>query len=253
MSDIEQISERVEADRARLAHSLDALTDTVKPQSLAQDITAAANDIGSDLAQKAWSTLRENPAGGLLVAIGFGLLAGGPQQRPISRQKTQSIATDPNLEMVGFDARVAEADAQIRSEMTGQIEPRPEASKMKEALNAGLEKLPPKARQRVIKARQAAISAQESIERQTRRAARKTKGFIHEQPLTAGALALGFGVVAASLLPGTRREDELMGRRRDALMSDARNALEEEMLKAKHQAQAALAEKTGTTAEQLRA
>lgn len=253
MSDIDHISERVEADRARLASSLDALTDTVSPQSIAQEVSAAANDIGGDLAQKAWGTLRDNPAGGLLVAIGMGLLASGSQTRPAPQPRHQRVATEPTVAMVGFDARVAEADADLRAEMTGQIEPRPEASRMKAALNNGLEKLPPKARQRVIKARQAAISAQESIERQTRRAARKTSGFIHEQPLTAGALALGFGVLAATLLPGTRREDALMGKRRDALMADARNALEEELLKVKTQAEDRLSEKTATPAQQLRA
>lgn len=253
MSDIDHISERVEADRARLASSLDALTDTVSPQSLAREVSAAANDIGGDMAQKAWSTLRGNPAGGLLVAIGMGLLASGSQPRPAPQQQPRRVATEPTIAMVGFDERVAEADAEMRAEMTGQLEPRPEASRMKAALNSGLEKLPPKARQRVLKARQAAISAQESIERQTRRAARKTSGFIHEQPLTAGALALGFGVLAASLLPGTRREDALMGKRRDALMADARNALEEEMLKVKAQAENTLAEKTGTPVHKLRA
>ncbi len=253
MSDIEHISERVEADRARLAQSLDSLTDTVNPQSLAREVSAAANDIGGDLAQKAWGTLRENPAGGLLMAIGVGLLASGAQSRPAPRQRPQRIATEPTIAMVGFDARVAQADAEIRGEMTGELEPQPQASRMKAALDSGLEKLPPKARKRVVKARRAAIAAQENVERQARRAARKTSGFVHEQPLTAGALALGFGVLAASLLPGTRKEDALMGKRRDALMAEARNALEEEMLKVKAQAENTLAEKTGTPVHELRA
>lgn len=253
MSDIDQISERVEADRARLARSLDALTETVNPQSLKAELTTAANDIGGDLAQKAWGTLRDNPAGGLLVTIGLGMLASGSPRRPVPVAQPEPVAVDPDQAMAGFDERVAEADAQMRDDMTGEVEPRPEASAMRAALHAGLDRLPPKARKRVINAREAAIAAQESIERQTRRAARKTKGFIYEQPLAAGALALGFGVLAATLLPGTRREDALMGKRRDALMAEARNAMEEEMLKAKDQAERALARKTGAPAEKLRA
>jgi ElaB/YqjD/DUF883 family membrane-anchored ribosome-binding protein len=253
MSDIDHISQQVEADRARLARSLDALTDTVNPQSLAQDVSSAATDIGGEIAQKAWNTLRENPAGGLLVAIGVGLLASGVQQRPAPERAPPRAATEPTTAMTGFDNRVAAADAAMRAEMTGEIERPPKAFRMKAALETGLDKLPPKARQRVVQARQAAISAQESIEKQTRRAARKTKGFAYEQPLVASALALGFGVLAATLLPGTRREDALMGKRRDALMADARNALEEELLKAKHQAQNKLAAKTNQSVHQLRA
>ena len=251
MSDIENISKQVEADRARLAQSLDALTDTVKPQSLAQEVTTAANDIGGELAQKAWGSLRENPAGGLLVTIGLGLLAAGSQRRPLPVAQPQPVAVHPNQALVGFDARVAEADAEMRADMTGEMQPRPQASKLKSAMNAGLDHLPPKARKRVLDARKAVISAQESIEQQSRRAARKTKGFVYEQPLTVGALALGFGVLAGTLLPGTRREDALLGERRDKLMADARNAMEEEMLKAKAGAEATLAKKAGTTRQAL--
>lgn len=251
MSNIDTISKRVEEDRARLASSLDALTETVKPESIARDVTTAANDLGGDLAQKAWGALRENPAGGLLVTIGLGLLAAGSQRRHPSTATQEPTAVAPQVAFEGFDARVAAADAEMKADMTGELEPQPEASKLKVALESGLEKLPAKARKRVIKARQAAISAQESIERQTRRAARRTKGFVYEQPLTVGALALGFGVLAGSLLPGTRREDALMGARRDALVADARNALEEEMLKAKAKAEASLAQKAGTTRGQL--
>ncbi|EBA11166.1 DUF3618 domain-containing protein [Roseobacter sp. CCS2] len=253
MSNIDEISKQVEADRARLAGTLDALTDTVKPQAIAQEATTAATDIGGDLALKAWNALRDQPAGGLLVTIGMGLLAAGSQRRPLPVSRPQTTANHPHEAMDGFDDRVAAADVAMRENMTGEIEPQPQASKLKSALNTGLDQLPPNARRRVVKAREAAIAAQESIERQTRVAARKTKGFVYEQPLTVGALALGFGILAGSLLPGTRREDALLGARRDALMADARNALEEEMLKAKAQAETALADKVGTTPAKLRA
>ncbi len=253
MSDIKDISNRVEADRAQLASSLDALTNTFQPQKLTQDLTSAANDIGGDLARKAWGTLRDNPAGGLLVTIGLGLLASGQQRRPAPATQPAPVAAQPEAAMVGFDARVAEADAEMRAEMTGELEQRPEASRLKAALNSGLDHLTPQARQRVVKARQAVVAAQETIERKSRKAVRQTKGFAYEQPLAAGALALGFGVLAGTLLPGTRREDALLGRRRDALMAEARNALEEEMLKAKAQAESTLARKTGADVHELRA
>lgn len=253
MSNIKDISNRVEADRAQLASSLDALTDTVQPQKLAQDFTATANDIGGGLAQKAWGTLRDNPAGSLLVTIGLGLLANGQQRSPAPSAQPQPVAVPPEAAMEGFDARVAEADAEMRAEMTGELKQRPEASHLKAALNSGLDQLSPQARQRVVKARLAVVSAQETVERKSRKAVRRTKGFAYEQPLTVGALALGFGVLAGTLLPGTRREDALLGRRRDALMADARNVLEDEMLKAKAQAERTIARKTGADVHDIRA
>lgn len=249
MSDVERLSQSVAADRARLAATLDALTSTMSQQNIAQDLSTAATDIGGELAQKAWSTLRDQPAGGLLVTIGLGLLAAGSQRRPEPQPAPpQPVLVDPDEALTGFDARVAQADATMKADMTGTLEPAPQASKLRAALNAGLDQLPPKARLRVIKAREAAISAQERIERRTRRTARKTKGFVYDQPLTVGAIALGFGVLAGTLLPGTRREDALLGAHRDALLSDARKALEEEVLKVKSQAEVALARSTGKAA-----
>ena len=253
MSDIKHISERVEADRAQLASSLDALTDTVKPQSLAQDLTSAASDITGDLAQRAWDTLRENPAGGLLVTLGLGLLTSRQQRRPTPAPQPAPTAVPPQAAMAGFDERVAQADTAVRANMTGEIEHHPDASRLKAALNSGLSHLSPQARQRVVKARQAVVNAQESIERKSRKAVRQTKGFAYEQPLTVGALALGFGVLAGTLLPGTRREDALLGRQRDALMAQARNVLEDEMLKVKAQAEGEIARKTGADMRELRA
>lgn len=240
MSDINHISERVDQDRARLARSLDTLTDIVKPQKMAEDLTTAATDIGGDIANKAWGTLRDNPAGGLLVTIGLGLLASGQQRRSAPPPQPSATAVDPETAMAGFDARVQQADADMRAAH------HPEASRLKAALTSGLDHLPTKAQKRVIDARKAALAAQEKVERQAKRATRKAKGFAYEQPLTVGALALGFGVLAGTLLPGTRREDALLGKRRDALMANARHALQDEMQKAKMQAEQAIARKTGT-------
>lgn len=240
MSNIEEISQQVNADRARLASTLDTLTDTVSPQRLAQEVSQTATTVGGDLVQKAWDTLRDQPAGGLLVTIGLGLLAAGSQRSQPPRPDPRSAAIDPAAAMEGFDERVAAADAQMRDGMSGRMEPLPQASKLRSALNAGLDQLPPKARVRVVKAREAAIAAQDKVEAQTRRAVRESKGFVQEQPLVAGALAIGFGTLLGTLLPGTRREDALLGARRDALMADARHALEDEMLKAKSKAEAAL-------------
>lgn len=240
MSDLDKISARVEADRSELASSLDALTETVAPQKLASDFAAKANDVGGALAQHAWGSLRAQPAGGLLVGIGLAMLAAGSQRAPAKTPQRNPSMVDPEDAMEGFDARVAEADAAMSAQMSGGMVRAPEASKLRAAVNAGLDQLPPQSRKRVRDAREAVIAAQEKVERKARKAARQTESFVHEQPLTVGAIALGFGVLAGTLLPSTRREDALLGARRDALMDDARTALEEEMEKAKGKAETAI-------------
>ncbi|MDO6590353.1 hypothetical protein DS901_11385 [Loktanella sp. D2R18] len=231
MPNLNTMTERVEQDRADLAATLDALSDAVAPQRIADQVSDATGQIGGDLAHKAWESVRQNPAGSLMTLIGLGLMASGPLSRPAPERAKGPVAVDPEEALIGFDARVAQADHEIRKDMTGQMSHRPKASKLRATLDKGLDHLPPKARKRVIQARKAASAAQEAVELQARRTAHKTKGAMQEQPLAVGAVALGFGLLVGTMLPGTRREDDLLGARRDALMDDARKVLEGELSK----------------------
>ena len=239
MSDLKTISKDVEATRARLTQTLGDLSDTVDPQAVSRDIRDTANMFGSDIAQKSMTMLRENPAGGLLAGIGVALLLSG-QRRPSAQQPHEPSLQPPIAAMEGFDDRVAAADAKMKANMTGVDQDLPSASHLRQTLEAGLNRLPRSARRRVIAARRSALAAQEAVEHRAKQVARKTGGFVHKQPLAAGAIALGFGVLAGTLLPGTRREDALLGARRDALMSDARNILEQELMKAQANGEALL-------------
>lgn len=61
--------------------------------------------------------------------------------------------------------------------------------------------------------------------------ARRTRGWAEQQmdenPLVMGAAVLALGAVVGSLVPTTRREDELIGPRRDRLMDRARSTMHE--------------------------
>ncbi|WP_371225291.1 DUF3618 domain-containing protein [Roseovarius sp. 2305UL8-3] len=230
MADLDTLEAQVEQDRAALSRSLDALTATVAPDHIAQQIGSTAQAYGGELGTQAWRAARDNPAAFALVGAGLGLLLTGAGTRDEKAvRRTNSVA--PNDALTGFDQRVAKADAEMKEEMTGMIDPEPKASRLRAALDHGLDKLPDASRNRVMKAREAAIEAQEKVEAQAARMARKTKTFAHEQPLAVGALALGVGALIGALMPSSRKEDELMGAHRDALMRDAEKTLRAEMEK----------------------
>ena len=86
------------------------------------------------------------------------------------------------------------------------------------------------------RAGQAIEQAQHQAEyagRQVRRGARRARSgfedFIDENPLAAGALALGVGALVGSLFPSTDLEDEWMGSRRDQVVGRAREAAGESL------------------------
>ncbi|MEL6644828.1 MAG: hypothetical protein AAFQ79_12920 [Pseudomonadota bacterium] len=227
LTDIER---RVAADRAALARSLDLLSDTLSPDRLKAEASRTAETYGTDLSRQLWDATRENPAAFALVGAGLALLLSGAGRRDDHDAATQSFeAVPPAKAMDGFDARVAEADAKIRADSTGLTDETLSSGRMRAALDRGLDALPPVARNRVRKARIAAIRAQEAVERRAKRVSRQSADMVTKQPIAVGAAAFGVGALVAALLPNTRREDALMGAKRDALMAEARTALAHEL------------------------
>ena len=197
---------------------------------------------------KAWTIARRDLRGrfvGLRLLIvclflGVATLALGPKTpKPEPPYDTRNKPTAQDLSgrdpLTGeFDRRVADADA--------AQDATPKAPRMRAALMSGLANLPEPARKRVIQAREAAIDAQEKIDRQAAVAARKARGFHQRQPLATGAIAVGVGALLAALLPRTRTEDQMMGERRDALMQQAELTLRDELARAAATGEAALRE-----------
>lgn len=227
LSDIER---RVAEDRAALARSLDLLSDTLSPDRLKAEASRTAESYGTDLSRQLWDATRENPAAFALVGAGLALLISGAGRRDDHDAAVQEFKAVPPAEaMAGFDARVAEADAKMRADSTGLTEETLSAGRMRAALDRGLDALPPAARNRVRKARLAAIRAQEAVERRAKRVSRQSADMVTKQPVAVGAAAFGVGALVAAILPNTKREDALMGSKRDALMREARVAMAQEL------------------------
>ncbi|AHD02523.1 hypothetical protein [Leisingera methylohalidivorans] len=236
----EDIEQRVDANRRRLAETLSGLSGTVAPQSVAEQLSAAANGYGGELGRQAITAAKRNPAALVLAGAGLALLfTGNGSSRPRTAPPPPA-AVPPEAAFAGFDARVAAADAAIKEEMTGMSEENLRAGKMRETLNAGLDVLPAAARKRVLKARTAALQAQEKVESHAAKAGARSRTFYDQNPLAAGAIALGLGALIGALLPSTRQEDEMLGARRDALAAKAEAALREEMDKLHRTASASL-------------
>jgi hypothetical protein len=84
------------------------------------------------------------------------------------------------------------------------------------------------ARRRIETARRKALDASEAASRQMAKANRQVARSYDNEPLLFGALALLGGAALGALLPGTRREDELMGEYRDQLFDEAEAVYQEE-------------------------
>lgn len=239
MSDnVQELENNIEVERTMLERTLTQLTQALSPEQIsgtvAREVQARGGSIGSSVVDAA----RANPAGAVLVGVGIAALLAGPkrqQNRPAYDDRTVATARGQSGQKVltgEFDARVAAAEKAQSDE--------PKAGAMRSALNSGLANLPEPARRRVVKAREAAIDAQEKIDRQAAIAARKARSFHYRQPFSTAALAIGVGAIVATLLPRTRTEDEMLGSKRDALMQQAELTLRDEIAAATATGEAAL-------------
>ena len=239
-NDMNQLEHEIRQDRSMLEQTLGQLTTALSPERISSTVAREIDARGGALGQTAMDMARANPAAMLLVGAGVAALLAGPRkpnpEPPYdvrARQAPAGTLQDDTL-TAEFDRRVAAADAAMDAE--------PRAPKLRAALNSGLANLPEPARRRVIKAREAAIDAQEKIDRQAEIAKRKARSFHQRQPLSTGAVALGIGAILAAVLPRTRVEDDLMGAQRDALMQQAELTLRDEIARARATGEAALRE-----------
>ncbi|KIC17366.1 hypothetical protein [Leisingera sp. ANG-DT] len=228
MPEIDNLEKKVDADRRKLAASLSGVTDMLAPQSVTKQLKATAHGYGGQLSQQAVAAAKRNPAALVLTGAGLALMFAGTGRRPTS-PVANPTAVPLEDSFAGFDNRVAAADAAMKKEMTGMSKESFRSTNMRETLNAGLDGLPEAARKRVLNARGAALQAQEKLEAHASKAAARGQTFFEENPLAAGAIALGLGALIGALLPSTRREDEVLGAHRDALAAKAEKALRDEM------------------------
>jgi hypothetical protein len=239
MSDnLHDIERNIEADRTMLSRTLSQLSQALSPEQISSTVAREVQTRGGTIGHTVLETARANPAGALLVGVGLAALIAGPNRpepEPAYDTRSKPIVAGQSGQdplTAEFDRRVAAAEDAADKE--------PLAPRMRAALNKGLANLPAPARRRVIEAREAAIAAQEKLDRKVSIAARKARSFHYRQPLSTAAIAAALGAVIATVLPRTRAEDEMLGAKRDALLEQAELTWRDEIAAATATGEAAL-------------
>ena len=226
MPDLNEIERDVAAQRQSFAASFNALSAALDGENVKQHIAALAEQYGGDIGRQAWGAAKKNPAAFALMGAGLAMMLSGTGARPEAKPPESSTA-DPEEATWGMDEEDARADAKVNAQAaTSPPDISPRAASLRARLNDGLEALPKAAQTRVLKARKAALAAQEKVESKT---TRKSKTALHNQPLAIGAVGLGIGAVIGAFLAPTRREKEKLGEHRDALMAKAKATLQDEL------------------------
>ena len=222
-----RIERNGEEIRANMNATLDALGRKLSPGQLIDKSTEFLRDNGGDLAANFARQVRENPVPFALTAVGLVWLIASQSRSHRSSSyygtddftaedystasltpETQAGASESGSKLSHAKERVQETAQTVRDKLRAS---RDRIRSSTERVKAGGDA----ARHRVSSAAHATRS-------QALRAKDSFATMADEQPLALGAIGIVIGAIIGTALPGTRREDELLGRTRDRTLERAR-------------------------------
>lgn len=198
MNTQENIRMQSQKDPAQLEHEIDqqrnhieeivrALESRLSPGQMLRGLFDSGKDGGGEFARNLGNTIKANPVPALMTAAGMVWLYAGQNRQP------SASTGHPRAHAMG-------------ERMQG----------MREGVSGKLDS----ARQRTGDSmHHAADRARDGA----RRANEGAHRMLNENPMAAGAIAIAVGALLGSVLPSTRKEDELLGRTSDRLKGDARD------------------------------
>lgn len=249
-----EIEREIERERAALAQSLGALQDRFSVEGITRQVTDQVVRHGGDLSHSVGRSVKDNPIALALTGVGLAWLIYSDSHRHADSAAGTAVsaATDrtPPHTGVGVSSghsasssamgavKNAGAEAARRwDRMSSELDKqgqraRASAADLYQRLHEGTENMSEAARDRVVKAREAAYHAQLQVERTAARAKRGASDLFHEQPLLIGALAIAAGAALGSVLPRTKAEDAAFGAQSDHVFEEAERIFAEEWAKA---------------------
>ncbi|MDX1931178.1 MAG: DUF3618 domain-containing protein [Capsulimonadales bacterium] len=199
----------------------------------ARSIGSTARGAGETIVE----TIRLNPIPTALIALGIGWLLAAPR-RPSNYDMTRRNASDDLYGPTGSDfgkppVGGATGDGDANGLTTAVRQAGEKVSDLTDDAKSRASEIASQTRNQV-----------ESLANATRDNTRSTIRFIdewvHEEPLTAGAIALLVGASVGLLLPGTDQENRWFGEKRDALAEKASQTAQEAAGKVRQVAETAI-------------
>jgi ElaB/YqjD/DUF883 family membrane-anchored ribosome-binding protein len=242
----EEIEDDLERTRAEVSSTIDAIQSKLTPgqlmdQAFAYARTSLPAEFGSNLA----NTVRDNPVPVALMGVGIAwLMLSGSRADSSARRGRPDYDDDYGR---GYDLQYEDSGGMQGDKLRGAMEAVSEKGsewraqaerKGRHAVDKASElghRIGDKAATMTDRARNIGSQTRDRVndisQRSQERYYRAKDGatrMVDEQPLMVGVLGLAAGALLGALLPGTRREDEMMGRTRDDLLDKAKEAVGEQ-------------------------
>ena len=245
-----EIEQEIRRTRARISATLDDIEGRLAPARLKRDLKHAVQDTINDvrdeynpkkMARQAGNTvidtIRDHPLAATAAGVSISYLImkgvedGGRRPYPYyERPRPRSWQEQMNERSGEYGEGLEEA--RRRAEETGR-EIRHRASEMQQEAQHRVRDVQHRAEEYSREAAHRSRDTARRAQQQARRTGRRIEDFVYDNPLAAGAVAIGIGALIGGLFPSTEMEDRYLGPSRDEAIDRARDVADETMERGK--------------------
>jgi ElaB/YqjD/DUF883 family membrane-anchored ribosome-binding protein len=231
----------------------------LRPEHLRREARHAVRDTFRDTAQNAgnrmFDTIKENPIPSIIAGLSVGWLVAKSTDSSDQRYyEGEYYADDYQRARARHYGepyyreryRPAGYDEGLGYEEYEDYESESRSGSAKEQASEAADQVRERAGEAADQARETARRSRETAQHYSRQAQRRARSatnrlgrWVENNPLAAGAATMALGAFAGLTLPGTRREDELMGEARDHTVRRAKSTAQEAAQRAQHVAKEA--------------
>ncbi len=245
--DPDVLQSEIDATRADLDRTLDALQARLSPGQLLDQALGLVREHGGEMARNLGTSVKQNPVPMMLTGIGLVWLMASQRssaeeiELEVEREDDDfSASAEDVLETSSSPEEIVEGSESegLTEKAKGKMSAARErvagaASSLSERMGHAREGTRERMRRARRGTRQGMVRAREGTRHQVERAREGFTYMLHEQPLLLGALGIALGAAIGAALPSTRREDELLGETRDRALEKAKQVGAEQYEKAK--------------------
>ncbi len=193
-------------------------------ERVASNTGASANEMGSSL----MTTIRENPVPAALAGIGIGWLLINRSGSSSGQQTGSSVSSQANQAVGQAQQTVGQAAGQAQ-QAAGQVagQAQQAAGQVAGQAQQAASQVQQTTGQVVDQVQETAGQVAGQVQQQAQRARGRLEQMVMENPVPIGALALAIGGAVGLAVPGTEREQQLMGETRDRVVERVTETVQE--------------------------
>jgi ElaB/YqjD/DUF883 family membrane-anchored ribosome-binding protein len=214
-----------DATRARIASTLDDLSERLNPRTVVSNAMNDIQDRGGELFEDASRIVRQNPVAISLIGLSLGLLMLGRNLKNRDYDAYEDVYGDGDIDAPRGEGRLHRGWSTVR-DRAGELRSgaSERAAHAREAAAERLAHARETASETWASARETGADYAARAKVRAAEARARAGETFEENPLSGALLGLAVGIVAGALLPRSRQEDELLGETRDRLAARAKDA-----------------------------